>query len=201
VFVDAEETAMGVALVEHRGGPWTIEDVEALPDTGNGARYELLAPGVLTVSPAPGTMHQRVSRRLANLLERGAVEDGAPVEVLENVNLALPKGRLAQPDVVVADRRFAAADPVRYPAEYVRAVVEIVSPSSEAQDRVLKPRLYAEAGIGVYWRFELAPEPHLVVFQLRKGRFVRACTAPAGASTRVELPFPVELDPAEVASQ
>lgn len=31
-------------------GPWTIADVEALPETGS--RFEILAPGVLTVSPA-----------------------------------------------------------------------------------------------------------------------------------------------------
>ena len=34
-------------------GPWTMADVEALPDAGDHARYELLSPGVLTVSPAP----------------------------------------------------------------------------------------------------------------------------------------------------
>jgi hypothetical protein len=42
-------------------GPWTVADVEALPDVGDHVRYELLSPGVLTVSPAPGTAHQRIS--------------------------------------------------------------------------------------------------------------------------------------------
>jgi Uma2 family endonuclease len=191
---------VGVALVEHFG-PWTIEDVEALPDTGNHARYELLSPGVLTVSPAPGWRHQRVSWKLAHLLREGASTAGIAVEVAENVNVELPGGRLAQPDVVVADREFAATDPVRCLPEFVRAVVEIVSPGSEPQDRVIKPRLYAESGIGVYWRFELTPEPHLVAFELRRGRFVRVLTAPAGTLTAIPVPFPVKLDPAELARQ
>ncbi len=53
-------------------GPWMVADVEALPDVGDHARYELLSPGVLTVSPAPGTAHQRASRVLANLLDEAA---------------------------------------------------------------------------------------------------------------------------------
>lgn len=184
---------MSVGLTEH-SGPWTIAAVEALPDTGTGARYELLSRGVLTVSPAPGWPHQRVSRRLANLLEVGAVAAFAPVEVGEAVDVGIPGGRPAIPDVVVADRDFAAADPRRCPAEFVRAVVEIVSPGSEPRDGVVKPRLRAEAGIGVYRRFELGPEPHLVVFELRRGRFARR----TGARSTVQPPYPVDLDPVDL---
>jgi Uma2 family endonuclease len=190
-----------VLLAENKGGPWTIEDVQVLAATGSHFHYELLSPGVLTVSPAPAVPHQRVSRRLANLLEAAAAAIGAPVEILENVNVEAPGGRLAQPDVAVVDREFAATDPVRCLPEFVRAVVEVVSPGSEPQDRVIKPRLYAESGIGVYWRFELSPEPHVVVFELRRGRFVRVLTAPAGTLTAIPVPFPVKLDPTELARQ
>jgi len=142
-------------------GPWTMADVEALPDAGDHARYELLSPGVLTVSPAPGTAHQRASRLLANLLDDAANRSGADVEVLEAVNVEIPGGRLTTPDIAVVDGRVADTDPVRYPSTAVRLVVEIVSPGSRATDRAIKPELYAEAGIPAYWRLELQPAPHL----------------------------------------
>jgi hypothetical protein len=44
---------MSTALVEHTG-PWTPDDVEALPDAGDHARFEVYEGGVLVVSPAPG---------------------------------------------------------------------------------------------------------------------------------------------------
>lgn len=186
------------ALADHVG-PWTIKDVEALPPSG--ARHELLTPGVLTVSPAPGTRHQRASRRLANLLDAAAVAAHADVEVLEAVNVEAPGGRLAVPDIAVVDRQFAATDPTRYPPGTVRAVVEIVSPGSEPQDRLIKPHLYEDAAIGVYWCFELTPEPHIVVCELLRGRYVEFAIAAAGQRSVIHCTFPVEVDPAELVQQ
>ena len=51
---------MSVALADHIG-PWTADDVEALPDAGDHARFEVYEGGVLVVSPAPGAGHQRAS--------------------------------------------------------------------------------------------------------------------------------------------
>jgi hypothetical protein len=48
---------MSVALVDHTG-PWTADDVEALPDAGDHARFEVYECGVLVVSPAPGVGHR-----------------------------------------------------------------------------------------------------------------------------------------------
>lgn len=80
-------------------------------------------------------------------------------------------------------------------------MVEIVSPGSEPQDRVIKPQLYADAGIAVYWRFELTPEPHIVVSELRRGRYVQTVTATAGHRSVISCTFPVEVDPAELVRQ
>jgi Uma2 family endonuclease len=191
---------VSVAFAEHVG-PWSIADVEALADAGDHSRYELLTPGVLTVSPAPGVPHQRASRRLANLLENAVSAAGAAVEVLEAVNVEIPGGRLVVPDIVIAERKFAATDPTKFPPSSVLAVVEIVSPGSEPQDRLIKPQLYAESGIGVYWRLEFIPKPHIIAFELRRGRFAKMVTAPAGELTVIPCPFPVELDPAELIRQ
>jgi hypothetical protein len=103
--------------------------------------------------------------------------------------------------VTIVDLEFAATDPTRYPPGSVRAVVEIASPGSEPHDRVTKPQLYADAGIAGYWRFELAPKPHIIAYELRKGRFIHIVTASAGGRMPIPCPFPVELDPAELARQ
>jgi Uma2 family endonuclease len=185
---------VGFALAEH-SGPWTIEDVEALPDNGDHDRYELLTPGVLTVSPAPGTAHQRASRNLANLLDTFVPPD---LEVLEAVNVEIPGGRLCQPDIVVVDAAFADTEPVRYPPHTVRLIIEVVSPNSHPQDRLVKPQLCAEAGIQAYWRFELEKPRRIIVSELRRGRYVQAAVATPGVRTVVDHPFRVELDPGEL---
>ncbi|MBP2477210.1 Uma2 family endonuclease [Crossiella equi] len=188
---------MSVALAQHVG-PWTIDDVEALPDNGDHARYELLSPGVLTVSPAPGTRHQRASRALANLMQDAADEAGLDVEVLEAVNVVIPGGRLSVPDIAVVNGPYADTDPSRYPASEVLCVVEIVSPSTHPQDRIIKPMIYAEAGIPVYWRVELERSPHVIVSELRRGQYTHTLTAFADTATTVSRPFPVTLDPAQL---
>jgi hypothetical protein len=82
---------MSVALVDHTG-PWTADDVEALPDAGDHARFEVYEGGVLVVSPAPGVGHQRASYRLHRALAQAALTAGGDAEVLEAVNVACPAG-------------------------------------------------------------------------------------------------------------
>ena len=91
---------MSVALAEHIG-PWTPDDVEALPDSGDHARFEVFEGGVLVVSPAPGVAHQRASYWLHHALAQAAVAAGTGTEVLEAVNVAMPGNKLLVPDVVV----------------------------------------------------------------------------------------------------
>jgi hypothetical protein len=119
-------------------------------------------------------------------------------EVLEAVNVEIPGGLLCQPDIVVVDAAFADTEPVRFPPHTVRAVVEIVSPNSHPQDRIIKPQLYAAARIPVYWRLELEKTPHLIVSELRRGRYVQVAIATAGVRTALGHPFPIELDVADL---
>jgi len=179
-------------------GPWMLADVAALPDVGDHARYELLSPGVLTVSLAPETAHQRASRVLANLLEDAAHRCGADDGDLEAVNVEIPGERLTTPDIAVVDGRVADTDPVRYASSAVLQVVETVSPGSRATDRAIKPNLYAEAGIPAYWRLELQPAPHLITYTLEAEHYAAASTLAAGELGELPDPFPVRLDPTEL---
>jgi Uma2 family endonuclease len=189
---------VSVASIEQHGGPWTVEDVLGL-DEDRRYRYELLGES-LVMSPAPGLRHQRASRRLANLLESAALAAAAPVEVLEAINVTLPSG-LVVPDIVVADAGATVEDAVSIDAEAVLLVVELVSPGNSTMDRRFKPLLYAEAGIPAYWRLEADPAPMLVISELEGGHYLERTTALPGAVTRVDTPFPFEIDPAGLARQ
>jgi Uma2 family endonuclease len=116
--------------------------------------------------------------------------------VLEAVNVALPGNKLVVPDVVVVAAEAVDETTTRLPCEAVLAVVEIVSPSTVSIDRAIKPAMYAEAAIPVYWRVELQDTPKIVVSTLSRGRYVTRATLTAGTRGRITRPFGVELDPA-----
>jgi transcriptional regulator with XRE-family HTH domain len=52
----------------------------------------------------------------------------------------------------------------------LQLVVEIVSDSSQDEDRYVKPRWYAQAGIPEYWRVEEGDDGDAVIFQYRLAR-------------------------------
>ena len=72
-------------------------------------------------------------------------------------------------------------------------MIEIVSPSTVSIDRAIKPAMYAEAAIPVYWRVELQDTPKIVVSSLSRGRYVTRTTLTAGTKGRITRPFAVEL--------
>ncbi|MFJ8935946.1 Uma2 family endonuclease [Streptomyces sp. NPDC102365] len=185
------------AGIDHTG-PWTVADVLALPEDRT-TRYELLGES-LVMSPAPGVRHQRASFRLHVALDVAARAVGAPVEILEGVNVVLPSG-LVVPDLVVVDAGATEDDPVTVDVDAVQLVVELVSPGNSTMDRKVKPMLYAEAAIPNFWRLEFDPAPMLVIYELQGGRYVERSTALAGATTHLDAPFPIAIDPAGLSRQ
>ncbi|SEF88592.1 Putative restriction endonuclease [Actinacidiphila yanglinensis] len=98
--------------------------------------------------------------------------------------------------MVVVDAGATAEDPVTVDIEAVQLVVELVSPGNSTMDRKVKPMLYAEAAIPRFWRLEFDPAPMLAVYELQSGRYVEQVTALAGATTHLDDPFPIAIDPA-----
>src|SRR3954466_6314956 len=90
---------MTAVTVEYPGGsgPFTVEDLERMPDDGR--RYELL-DGVLLVSPAPGTRHQKIVVRLGSVLDQHCPVDLHVLAAPFGVRTA--KDTELQPDVLVA---------------------------------------------------------------------------------------------------
>jgi Uma2 family endonuclease len=100
--------------------------------------------------------------------------------------------------VVVVAAEAISETTTRIPSDAVLAIVEVVSPSTMSIDRAIKPAMYAEAAIPVYWRVELPDTPRIVVSTLSRGRYVTRTTLTAGTTGRITKPFPVEIDPAHL---
>ncbi|MFJ9845839.1 Uma2 family endonuclease [Kitasatospora sp. NPDC101155] len=183
---------MSVAAVEQHVGPWTVDDVLALPEDTH-HRIELLG-GALLLTPHPEVPHQRASSRLAVLLNTAIEACAAPVEVLTAINLLVPDGLLI-PDLVVADVAAAATAGLTLRASDVLVAIEVTAPSTRVAATVLKPAMYAAAGIPHYWRLELDPAPRLHLGHLEDGVYVDRLVQ-AGETTQLTDPFRLDLDPA-----
>jgi Uma2 family endonuclease len=126
----------------------TYEDYAALPDDGR--RYEI-HEGVLSVTPAPGTRHQRISAKLYVLL-RHHVEARSLGEVLyAPVDVILSPTTVVQPDLLFVETARAAAVSARGIEGPPSLVVEIISPSTPTIDRRTKLQLYARHRVPHYW--------------------------------------------------
>ena len=126
----------------------TYPELRLMPDDGK--RYELI-DGEVFVSPSPSEKHQRASGRLyvswAVYVEKNDLGRVyyAPFDVVFAEKTAL------QPDLLfVSKARLGIIGP-----EYIIGapdlVVEILSPSRPAFDRVTKLEQYALYGVGEYW--------------------------------------------------
>jgi Uma2 family endonuclease len=127
---------------------WTTDDLDALPD--DGVRRELL-DGVVFVSPSPTDIHQIIAMRLGVALEDSCPET---MQVTQGVEVRLSSRRSFIPDVLVATDDAARRRGRFYAPHEVVLAIEIVSPTSQAMDRITKPALFAKAGIPYYWRIE-----------------------------------------------
>jgi Uma2 family endonuclease len=150
-----------------RQGDWNYEMYAALPEDGH--RYEVVQ-GVLMMSPALEMAHQGVVGLIYTYLSsqifstsRGLVSTG-PADVV------LAPKQVVQPDVLV----LLASHLDRLQEKCILGppdlVVEVISPGSITYDRVVKHKLYEEAGVPEYWLVNLQ-EQSIEVFVLEQGEY------------------------------
>lgn len=136
---------------------WNVDD---LPDVD--FRYELV-DGALLVTPPETPRNGRIASRL-HLQLAPALDDSW--DVLLGNGVYFDQRNYREPDLYVCRRE--AVDAGRVHATDVLLAVEVMSPSSVANDRVAKPAQYAAAGIRYFWRIESDPRV-LVVHELSEG--------------------------------
>ncbi len=177
---------MTVTTIEHRR-EWTRDDLVGLPD--GGSRYEII-DGVLIVSAAPSTRHQRVVLALYRTLFAACPPE---LEVfVAPLDVVLDETTVLEPDLLVArrDRLEAHGLPGR-----PELAVEVLSPSSRGVDRLLKFERYQRAGTPAYWIVD--PDAlTLDAFELRGDDLVQVVHVTGDQVWRADLPFGVEVAPA-----
>ncbi|HEV8640324.1 MAG TPA: Uma2 family endonuclease [Methylomirabilota bacterium] len=156
--------------MEPRSAVLTYRDYAALPDDGR--RYEL-HDGALSVTPAPGTRHQRISRDLFEVLNAHVKARRLGEVLYAPLDVILSDTTVLQPDIVYFDHSRLAALSGRGAEGAPTLVVEIISPSTTTIDRVTKPRLYARHRVPFFWlvdpearsleAFALGPEGYSLV--------------------------------------
>jgi len=122
----------------------SADDLEEFPDEGY--RYELHEGNLVIMSPATA-WHYRAGWRLVHYFDQKGLH------VSGEVSIKFGHKDLRTPDVVVFHGPFNRHAVMFKPAE-IAIAIEVVSPSSEIEDRVTKPWVYAHAGIPEYWRVE-----------------------------------------------
>ena len=172
------------------GRPFTVDDVEAMPDDGN--RYELI-DGMLFVSPAPVARHQKIVAKLLVTLDAACPADmhvlPAPFAVRPSNSTEL------QPDVLVARQEDLTEKLL--PVAPVLAV-EVLSPSTALNDLNTKKAAYERLGVPSYWVVE-PQQPSLTVFELDgEGRYRQVAEVKGEDAFEAQQPFPVRVVPLEL---
>jgi Uma2 family endonuclease len=145
---------------------WDIDHIE-------GFRYEL-HEGALRVSPSPGFGHQRLARRLMWYFKTQGRESVQEVSIVfDNHNYRIPDVVRLRPDVKPPNDGL-------LPPHHFDLFVEIVSRTSRDEDRIIKPKLYAGAGVPQYWRAEPDGDDYVIhMHRLEGGRYVQTRVVPA----------------------
>jgi Uma2 family endonuclease len=174
-------------------GVWTEPDLHLFPPDGH--RYEIV-DGCLHAAPPPPASHEAVVRAVVTTL-RSAAPPGW--WVCDRLGIAINQGTSGEsnlvPDVTVLRPRSSGAiwsDPAD-----VALVVEVETPATSRYDRVLKPMLYAEAGIHAFWRVEPgAATPLLHTYVLADGRYRPDQSIEGAEPIKIDAPYPVRIAPA-----
>lgn len=171
------------------GRPFTVDDLDFMPDDGN--VYELI-DGVLIVSPQPGRRHQRALARLAELLYGLCPENLAvlwpPYVVCMSTDTEL------RPDVQVA-WEVDIEDGIVLDAPEL--VVEIVDPRTTINDLNNKKAAYARMGVPHYWVIDPA-RPSLLAHELDGKSYRQVTKVCAEEPFETADPFPVRIVLAEL---
>ena len=170
--------------------PLTYEDLVQIPEDGK--RYEVIG-GELVVTPAPVKKHQKLSKRLADVLYEQE-KAGLGEMYYARVDVRLSTNGIVQPDLLFIRRERLG---IYLPSGLVEGapdiVVEILSPSPRGVDLVRKAALYAREGVPEYWVAD-PDAPALTIYALREGRYEPVPAEPGTARSPVLPDLVVDLE-------
>ncbi|GLZ29677.1 hypothetical protein Lesp02_18670 [Lentzea sp. NBRC 105346] len=172
-------------LLPAHHGPWTIDDVLALPED-HSQRIEVV-DGALIVRPLGTYRHQRLL-----LVAAVALRDACPAELEATIEVyvRLSSERLLVPDFTII-RPGSSGDYL--PAEDLLPAGEVLSPTTRINDLLVKRQLYAEAAVPLYLVVDpKEPVVAATLLELQGTEYVEIATSRDGVLT-IERPFPATI--------
>ncbi len=127
---------------------YTYQDLLTTPDDRH--RYEIFE-GELIMTPAPSRTHQRAHTNLLRILSNHVVQNILGEVYSAPFDVYFDKETVVEPDILFVSRerlRIIEEEKVNGAPDLV---VEILSPSTEKNDRGFKFKRYAQEGIKEYW--------------------------------------------------
>ena len=159
---------------------WTYSDLERFPE--DGPRYELY-DGELWEMPAPTQIHQRCVVQCVRCLGDYGDRTGGEACVAP-LDMIFSEHDVVQPDVMFfSAARKALLDLNPRPRHAPDLAVEVLSPSTERNDRGRKLRMFARYGVPEYWLLDPS-ERTVEIRSLRDGEYVLDSTAGCGETFR-----------------
>lgn len=125
----------------------TYDDYRHLPDDGK--QYQIIG-GELYMTPAPTTIHQRVSRNLLRLVDDYVTQHNLGEVFYAPVDVVLSMTDVVQPDIVFISSKRLNIITKKNIVEAPDLVVEILSEHTESIDRKKKKALYELHGVKEY---------------------------------------------------
>ncbi len=163
-------------------GRWTEPDLHLFPQDGH--RYEIV-DGALHVTPPADLTHNSVVDQVVLALRTAAPSGWW---VCARLGIEIDTSNLV-PDVTVLRPRSSGStwvDP-----DDVALVVEVESPETRRYDRLLKPAVYAAAGIQSYWRVE--PGTAVSAYTLDGSAYRQVQRIESAEQVKLDAPYPIRI--------
>ncbi|MEU0057751.1 Uma2 family endonuclease [Streptomyces sp. NPDC006334] len=175
---------------------YTVDDLLTLPDLP--PHTELIDGSLVLVSPQRW-FHFTAIDLLVTGLRRTLPPD---LKVAREMTVVLDRRNGPEPDIsVIKAAARKGPDQTYFEAEDVILAVEVISPESEARDRLTKTHKYAAAGIRYYWLVEMTGSnrhPAIEVFELSDDTGSYRQTGSYGDRIKVDQPYPIDIDLTEI---
>ncbi|MEU4159566.1 Uma2 family endonuclease [Actinoplanes sp. NPDC026670] len=132
------------------GGEWTVSEIDEFPEDNH--RREVVE-GSLILRPAQTPRHSSLVMHICGALDRTRPE---AFDVVHGMQIRFAENTALVPDLVAVRADCKPMTTTFFDPEDVVLAVEVVDDRSRFLDRVLKPAIYAAAGIPHFWRVESA---------------------------------------------
>jgi Uma2 family endonuclease len=168
--------------------PWTVEELQRLPDDGN--KYEVI-DGELFVTPAPAEVHEDILARLTRILDPFVAQHGLG-RVYRPRAVVRTQGSEVEPDLMVRAKRSQPRSGRDWDdAPVPILVVEVLSPTTRRRDVMQKRDFYMRIGVAEYWVIDPELERVLVVRPEREDETITETLIwrPAGAAEPLVIPL------------